>query len=533
MISEFFHLFQYHGKRLVGVLMLGVASALLMAIVDPIAMKLLIDKGLGDKNLPLFLTIIAMVITTAAFVSALKLAEALWSQRLKNDITASLCDHMLKTYYEIPYLRIKSEGDGYFISRVYEEPRKVIELALSLLQQMLARVVTVIAALGISLYLSWRVTVILVVVVPLLYTLSKKFSGRISKESKSENEAEATYRKGLARSLGAYVTIKSFGLRGHVTSSVALGLDAFFAAMYQRVRSTWIFRTASGMSMALAESAVLSAAALDVFLGHMTVGSMLGYMAGFWKLMGGATGLIEQLPELARAHGYIQRMREFEREARPAVASPTTAMVRLHKAQFGYETQPVLSNFDLSIFPGERVLVLGQNGCGKTTLGLILGRFLNPDNADAPHRIPAPERVSAMLAPLTFFLGSLREHLRLDSLAPERRSMAMAMLADFDIADKLDSDPQSFSEGERRKAYVTLCLLKDADLYVLDEPLSGVDEGSKATMVDWILKSTEHRMLLTIMHGDDAYHDRFTRVVRLSPRSLSVPDGMSVKERTA
>ena len=130
--------------------------------------------------------------------------------------------------------------------------------------------------------------------------------------------------------------------------------------------------------------------------------------------------------------------------------------------------------------------------------------------------LPIPKRVSAMLSPLTFFLGTLRQHLQWDLLSTERRGLAERMLADFHLVDKLDSDPQSFSEGEKRKAYLIMCLLKDADLYVLDEPLMAVDENSKNLVMQWVFRCSEGRMLLVIMHGDLQFHGRFQRIIELS-----------------
>lgn len=287
----------------------------------------------------------------------------------------------------------------------------------------------------------------------------------------------------------------------------------------------------------MAESAVLIIAAVDVFFGYMTVGGMLAYMAGFWKLMYGAAGLVEQLPDFARARGYITRLREFEAEARLNVAAVSSHAVELRKISFGYTDQLLFDQLDLSIAAGERTLLLGRNGSGKTTLGLILSGYLTTDSPHGAINLPSPQRVSAMLSPLSFFLGTLREHLQWNALSTEDRVLAETMLTDFHLTDKLDSDPQSFSEGEKRKAYLIMCLLKDADLYVLDEPLMAVDENSKNLVMDWIFHRSEGRMLLVIMHGDLQFHGRFQRVIELSElqirKTLHGVDGRDAKEKAS
>lgn len=228
MISDFVYILRGRLPGLLGLLGLGATSAFLLAFVDPIAMKLLIDEGLGRKNLKLFIVVCVVVVSVAALLSVLKFCEALWAQRLKNDLAGKLCERMLAVFYRLPYRQVSAEGEGYFISRVYEEPRKAVDLVVGLVQQTLTRLITIITALGISLYLSWRVTVVLAVTVPLLYWLSRKFSGRITRESKLENEAEASFRHGLARGLGAYVTVRSFGLESPMTHGAMFTLNGFF-----------------------------------------------------------------------------------------------------------------------------------------------------------------------------------------------------------------------------------------------------------------------------------------------------------------
>jgi ABC-type multidrug transport system fused ATPase/permease subunit len=347
-----------------------------------------------------------------------------------------------------------------------------------------------------------------------------KFGGRIMSESKVESEAEANFRHGLARGLGAYVTVRSFDLEQPMMERTLIALNQFLSALYRRVKSTWIFRTISAVSMSMAESTVLIIAAVDVFLGHMTVGGMLAYMSSFWKLINATTGMIEQFPDFSRARGYIGRLRDFESDENVTTSTPSQ-IVELRRVSFGYTDQPLFDGLDLTITPGQSTLLLGPNGAGKTTLGLILSGYLTRDCKHERISLPSLERVSAMLSPLTFYFGTLRQHLHWDALSVNSRILAESLLTDFNLADKLDSDPQCFSEGEKRKAYLTICMLKDADLYIFDEPLMGVAEAGKKVVMDGIFRRTEGRMLLVIMHGDLQFHCRFQHIIELSAQGIS------------
>ena len=421
MISDLAYILKSRLPRWLGLLVLGSSAAFLLAFVDPIALKLLIDQGLGQKQLRLFIIVSVAFVSLAGLIALFRFLTGVWLQRLKNDLASDLYRRMLAAYYRLPYRQISAEGEGYFISRVYDEPRKAVDLVLDLSEQVLMRLTTILTSLGVALYLSWRVTVVLGGIVPILYWLSRKFGGRIMSESTVESEAEANFRHGLGRGLSAYVTIRSFDLEKPMTERSLIALDRFLSALYQRVRSTWIFRTFSGVSMSIAESAVLIIAAVDVFLGHMTVGGMLAYMTSFWKLINGATGLIEQLPDFSRARGYIGRLKDFESDAGVPIPAVSSQVVELRRLSFGYTDQQLFERLDLTIQPGHSTLLLGPNGCGKTTLGLILSGYLTIDCRYEAVSLPIPERISAMLSPLTFFLGTLRQHLQWASCGKSTR----------------------------------------------------------------------------------------------------------------
>src|SRR5439155_21248109 len=150
MISDFAYILKCRVPRLLGLLVLGSSAAFLLAFVDPIALKLLIDEGLGQKKIGLFVIIIVAVVSLAGLIALFRFLEGVWTQRLKNDLTSDLCRRMLAAYYRLPYRQIIAEGEGYFISRVYDEPRKAVDLAVDLFEQVLIRLTTIVTSLGVS-----------------------------------------------------------------------------------------------------------------------------------------------------------------------------------------------------------------------------------------------------------------------------------------------------------------------------------------------------------------------------------------------
>jgi ATP-binding cassette subfamily B protein len=229
--------------------------------------------------------------------------------------------------------------------------------------------------------------------------------------------------------------------------------------------------------------------------------------------MGGVRGLINKVPEISRTEAVLDRMAEFFRPA-PAPARAGSGGISFDDVDFGYDGKKVLSGLSFSIAPGRRMLVSGGNGCGKSTLaGLVYG-FLDPDSGKVSSFAPAA--ISACISPHGFIPGTLGDNLGYDGLDEERRRYADRLLADLGMASLLDKDPESMSAGQKKKAEVIMGLLKEAELYLFDEPLANVDVDGKGRIMEHIFERAKGRTLLVIMHGDEEYRARFDGELALS-----------------
>ncbi|WP_233493212.1 MULTISPECIES: ATP-binding cassette domain-containing protein [unclassified Meiothermus] len=144
------------------------------------------------------------------------------------------------------------------------------------------------------------------------------------------------------------------------------------------------------------------------------------------------------------------------------------------------------------------------------------GRQL-PPQALAPQEgeVELPGRVAALTAPPELPPLAVRE------LVPDaglRRELGLEGLE--------DRRPEALSSGQRQRAAVGALLCEEADLYLLDEPLANLDPESREGVLELILRRTAGKALVVVLHGDEALHGRFDRVVELAgPRVLTPGSG--------
>lgn len=509
MISNLYRLFKGHKKLLLLVLSIITVLAAVKTVLDPLAMKYLVDDALVNKNSDLFIALIAIIVVISVANRVGVYISSLLRQKIANKMTLSLTTEMTDSYFDLPYEKVSKEGEGYFINRVYDEPATIAASGTNLIVTTFENIIIFIAAVIMCLYLSWMVTVILSVIVPVLYFISTRYGKKIKDQSKEETEAQSKFREGMVRSLEAYKIANLFSLKDKVVSSSTSILGRYLDVLYDRSKTSNKYRMVSHIFMSLSESLVLSVAAVAVFMGALTVGGLLAYMTSFWKMMYAIVAIVERVPDFSHLSAFLDRIQDFKAELEVADERNSNELVAKNLA-FSYGENNVLKNVSFALNENESLIVNGANGSGKSTLLHMLVGFLP---SEGKLEAPSLDRMSAMLAPLKFFQGTLREHLNYDELSEEKKNLAGNMLVDFGLQDKLDSDPDSFSEGEKRKAQLIMTLLKDAEIYIFDEPTAAVDVDSKDSVMYWIKKVTENCKMIMVMHGDEHYHSHFDKEI--------------------
>jgi ATP-binding cassette subfamily B protein len=98
------------------------------------------------------------------------------------------------------------------------------------------------------------------------------------------------------------------------------------------------------------------------------------------------------------------------------------------------------------------------------------------------------------------------------------------LLAAFSLRDQavLEAFADELSAGQQQKLALSLALSKDADLYIIDEPLANLDPESRDTAINLILERTREKNLILVMHGAEEYHKHFDRVIRMEAVPVNV-----------
>jgi len=195
---------------------------------------------------------------------------------------------------------------------------------------------------------------------------------------------------------------------------------------------------------------------------------------------------------------------------------------------FGYTEQaPILSQVNLTIGQGERVLILGANGSGKSTLGLLAAGVLQPTRGQltvGESRHPIRRGIVFQNSRSQMVGASVQEDLAfgltvLNRPAKEIREKVEQYLEMFGLASKREHGVHQLSGGELRRLGLAAVLITEPDLIVLDEPLAMLDQANQEIVL---------KILTTLIPKNTAviWLDHDLRSVRHMPtRYILTPEG--------
>ncbi|HTX32567.1 MAG TPA: thiol reductant ABC exporter subunit CydD [Solirubrobacteraceae bacterium] len=383
--------------------------------------------------------------------------------------------------------------------------------------------------------------------VPLFMWLIGRYTEQRTRERWSALRRLATHFLDVVRGLP---TLRAFGRSEDELSSLAVVSDRYRTSTMETLRVSFL----SGSVLELA--ATLGVALVAVATGLRLVDGSLGLQSGLTVLI--------LAPELylpfrrlgaeyhASADGLAVAERLFALLDAPAALptrgaclapDPVRSRVRLERVSFSYPARAaVLDGFDLELFPGETVALVGESGAGKSTVAALLlgllapsgGRILVGDVELGSCDIEAWRRHLAWVPQHpTLLRASVAENIRLgDPTASDLRVIKAAADAGADefirrlpdgYATPTGEGQRALSPGERRRIGLARAFLRRAPLVILDEPTADLDPSSVAVISQAVRRLGQGRSLLLIAHRPELvqFADRMVRLAH----GRAVPEG--------
>jgi ABC-type Mn2+/Zn2+ transport system ATPase subunit len=206
-------------------------------------------------------------------------------------------------------------------------------------------------------------------------------------------------------------------------------------------------------------------------------------------------------------------------------------LVSLQNVSVGYDSAPVLQDINLAIFPGSLVGLAGPNGSGKTTLfrailGLLpilagsLSRNCPLANFGYVPQSAALDPQFPLSAAEIVEMGAYGRVRSYQVFPKKEKQQAGEVLDQVGIRHLMRKSFFSLSGGQKQRVLIARALMVLPKIMILDEPLSGVDEESRRTITDVLIKLTHEKGLAVFFSSHD-----LEMVKRVADRIVRVDKG--------
>jgi ATP-binding cassette, subfamily B, bacterial len=524
-------LFRPYKLQMAGVTAIIAASSV-VGLASPFLLRAVIDKALPEKNLRLLIWLVAGMVAVAAISAAFGVIQTWVStkvgQQVMHGLRTSVFSHLQRQSIAF-FTRTRT---GEVQSRITNDIGGMESVVTSTATSVASNFTTAIATAVAMAALSWRLSLISLVVMPPAIYLTRKVA-RMRRAITAEQQRElanlnVTIDEGLSVN-GAQLT-KTMGtgpalIQRFTASSarlVELELRSQLAGQWRMASMSLIF--------AAIPAIIYLAAGLPVTDGAMTIGTLIAFTTLQNSLFRPLTGLlntsvsvIASLALFARIFEYLDLPVDITDPEHPVSVDPAriNGEVSFDNVSFGYPgaDRDALTDITIDVPPGHTLALVGETGSGKTTLASLMARLYDPDSGSV--RIDGIDIRDMRLADLAAIVGvvsqetyllhtTVRENLRYarpEATDAEIEAAARAAQIHDLIAGLPDgydtmvgSRGHRFSGGEKQRIAIARTLLRDPRVLVLDEATSALDNETERAVQQAFDTLARGRTTITIAH---------------------------------
>ena len=515
---------QYWRKGVIGFLI--IISASLLAFPPPLITRYLIDEIILAGHIEFLVGALGLLLSILVAEKMLRVLEEFYFARLEQRITFKIHQDLIARVLRLPKVFFDEHQTGYLMSRLTEDVDGLRWLFSSAAVQIISNTLRFIGGIGFLIYLEWRLSVIVLILLPGLAFIIRYFSEKIHALSHQKMEKKGRTLGHYKESLSEVTLIKSFASEDRAQKRLMNQLKQVFQISLEQTSVTALAGVIINSMPGIARIIVLGIGAFWIIKGRWTLGSLLAYQAYIAYVFGPAQFLASANLHLQEARAALERVNELfnivpeEKAGSGKKTERLSGEIEFRNVSFAYEgSEAVLIDISFHIQPGERIAIVGPSGVGKSTLLSLMLRFYKPtkgeiyfDGEPASNYdvISLRRRIGYVSQQPRLLTGSILENLRYGNPdvdeAKVKQAAEIAGIHEFfeSLAEGYDTEIGEngikLSEGQKQRLSIARALIIDPDILILDEPTAALDANSEIFLFEALPQMMRQKTLFVVTH---------------------------------
>ncbi|KZZ58838.1 ABC transporter ATP-binding protein [Oleiphilus sp. HI0125] len=492
--------------------------------------RLLVDDGLVANSLDglsdtvqlvFLLSLLMAVGTYARFYLVSWLGE-----RVTADLRSAVFSHLVSlhpSYFE-------ENRSGEIMSRLTTDTSLLQNIIGSSFSMALRSALTFVGSLILLLYTNLKLSLLVLVGVPLVLLPILMFGRRVRKLSRASQDSIADVGSYAGEIVRNIKTVQGFTRENYERAAFDKEVELAFSVARKRIRQRALLIATVILLVFVAISSLIWVGGSDMLAGAMTGGELAAFIFYALMMAGAVATISEVYGELQRAVGATERLLELlsveslipYQSGTDMFPASNASVIQFDGVTFSYPARPQVKALDqvsFSIREGERVALVGPSGAGKSTIFELLQRFYDINEGcvsvfgQSVHDVSTEalrKRLGIVSQQPVMFSSTIKHNIAYGNEDASQKDIEAAALAAHahEFIEALPKGYDSYlgeqgtrlSGGQKQRVAIARAVLKDPDILLLDEATSALDSESEYHVQQAIDELTENRTTLIIAH---------------------------------
>lgn len=448
---------------------------------------------------------------------------------LRSGIVRDIRNDVYDKIVSLPIGFFTSERKGDVMARMSGDVAEIENSIMSSLDMMFKNPVMIIVCLLMMLFISWQLTIFVLVLLPIAGMAMGRIGKSLKRKSLAGQQQWGKIMSNIEETLGGLRIIKAFNAEAKVEKRFHEDTQLFYKLSNRVARRQSLAHPMSEFLGTLTIAIVLWFGG-SLILNHsagIDAPMFIYYMVIFYSIINPAKDLSKAMYAVQKGLASLERVDKIL-SARNPIADPPhpsplpedCGEVRYEHVTFGYDPDvPVVKDADLLIRPGDTVALVGQSGSGKSTLADLLPRFYDVNAGSI--KIGGTDIRDLKVHDLRSLMGNVNQEAILfndtfynnitfgvahATMAQVIEAAKVANAHEFIMASEHGYDTNigdrgcKLSGGQRQRISIARAILKNPPILILDEATSALDSESEHLVQQALDRLMKDRTTLVIAH---------------------------------